>query len=691
MHQHPRPAPRTAASASNPSTNPEQTNNSREAPPHRTRSSVDLASYTERAGAEGSGDAHRSASGQAKETSKLNQIVQHFHSKAALMICSSRASLPQVYNKNGDIKQNRWFNIVLDDTDVLLDDLHEWRRPDLTTDPPLPMIIESYIDSSQLTSNQSLVLVDETGKRWDCADALTSSASSSPRPTKSGGRHVEVVLERWTISLGDPSDYTSSELGDALPNVYKKGVVLFRSLYSLVRFLPAFKLYRKLSRATGSQQQLKVKFRIRRSDEIQTSHRDPLESPLCPSDRADCTIEQHDFPPLLCPAGPLSISVRYRSNCEFSVADSEALLSSRFLGLDEGLPTLPAGRSLPQTTGARQNVDSRSRAEVNNARRGLGGAYGSLGTYQLANQRPSSQKSSVQGEVSGDVSGESGSFSRRPFEDRRGMSTDLLKNPPFKAGSVSSSPRPSPSPGTSLGRPGSYITGTSHQKRVSLNTLPQQALRTPSLTNNEAVVASSGSSSPGPRFSSSFAGRQRWQGSQGQRAAESNTSSTRGSQSSKEKAQVPLPGGASGGSSGSIGGHDDDGDDIAAFIKLTEQSKDLPLFSRHSTTGNTVNLAKYSSMRDTGSQLAEDMQSSSLIQTSSTPPSRRLSNVPGLSTSSSPSRALAYTPHVRSRLSAHSIAEENTVTSSGQSGDATDSPQQEEEDELPFIFAAEDV
>ena len=100
-------------------------------------------------------------------------------------------------------------------------------------------------------------------------------------------------------------------------------------------------------------------------------------------------------------------------------------------------------------------------------------------------------------------------------------------------------------------------------------------------------------------------------------------------------------------------------------------------------------------MRDTGSQLAEDMQSSSLIQTSSTPPSWRLSNVPGLSTSSSPSRALAHTPHVPSRLSAHSIAEEHhtEITSSGQSGEvANESPQeQEEEDELPFIFAAEDV
>lgn len=36
------------------------------------------------------------------------RVPQHFHTKAALMICSSRASLPQVRAKNGEIRQNRW-------------------------------------------------------------------------------------------------------------------------------------------------------------------------------------------------------------------------------------------------------------------------------------------------------------------------------------------------------------------------------------------------------------------------------------------------------------------------------------------------------------------------------------------------------------------------------------------------------
>jgi autophagy-related protein 13 len=90
------------------------------------------------------------------------------------------------------------------------------------------------------------------------------------------------------------------------------------------------------------------------------------------------------------------------------------------------------------------------------------------------------------------------------------------------------------------------------------------------------------------------------------------------------------------------------------------------------------------------------MSSSSLIQPSLTPPSRRLSNVPGLSISSSPSRALAHAPHVRSRLSAHSIAEEVTGAA-GASGEGSDSPKiqeeeaEEEDDDMPFIFASDNV
>jgi hypothetical protein len=96
------------------------------------------------------------------------------------------------------------------------------------------------------------------------------------------------------------------------------------------------------------------------------------------------------------------------------------------------------------------------------------------------------------------------------------------------------------------------------------------------------------------------------------------------------------------------------------------------------------------------SELADEMSSSSLVQTSVTPPSRRLSNVPGLSISSSPSRMQPHVPHVRSRLSTQSIAEEIS-SEKGRKPEREVEEEDEEvdeddsDDEEPFIFQQDNI
>jgi len=596
---------------------------------------------------------------------------------------------------------------VLDETDVLLDDLQEWKRPDLCDDRPGPLVVEVYLDTSHLTQNQALVIVDDAGKRWDVADALASSADSSPRPARGGGRHYDVVLERWTVELGDAGRYKAADLNDFLPNVYKKGVVLFRSLYTFARFLPAWKLHKRILRQPGNSQPMKLRFRIRqgRGSSAAAYSSDALSTPLCPSDISDSNgdiTEHHEFPPLLCPAGPLSISVDYRINCDFSIADAETLLSSRFAGLDAGDLHGRGGVSLPGDHRPRSQEAAHDRPlTVAGAARGAGrvaggGAYGSLGTFHVTGKRESPVSALRQRTLSqADTTSPSPRTTVRPQAiPASAAEMDYLKNPPFKAGSVtSSSPRntsnaASLSPSTSAPRP-STLTGTSaSSKRLSLNTLPQQALRNPGMAVPDTAIASSGSSSPKPapvhRYSSSFANRKRFTStSQSSKAGESNTSSGRGSSSSKEKSGQLNEGSGTPGSSGRA-----DEDDIAAFISSIERAKSLKAFTSNKPAAqNTVNLAKFKHMTAGTGELADEMSSSSLIQTSITPPSRRLSAVPGLSTSSSPSRALAHAPHVRSRLSTHSIAEERER-------EVEDEGQQEGEDsdeDEPFIFQQDNI
>lgn len=69
------------------------------------------------------------------------------------------------------------------------------------------MIIETYLDATDLTANQSLVILDGEGKRWNVNEALDTAAArtgvntGSRKGGRGGGSRHEVVLERWTVEL----------------------------------------------------------------------------------------------------------------------------------------------------------------------------------------------------------------------------------------------------------------------------------------------------------------------------------------------------------------------------------------------------------------------------------------------------------------------------------------------------------
>ncbi|KAI5286206.1 autophagy protein 13, partial [Ascosphaera acerosa] len=63
---------------------------------------------------------------------KLNQIVQHFYTKAVLAVLRARVDLPVAHVRGTtQPKVDRWFGLDLDDTTVLRDVLRPWRSIDL--------------------------------------------------------------------------------------------------------------------------------------------------------------------------------------------------------------------------------------------------------------------------------------------------------------------------------------------------------------------------------------------------------------------------------------------------------------------------------------------------------------------------------------------------------------------------------
>ncbi|KAL8688146.1 MAG: hypothetical protein Q9218_005868 [Villophora microphyllina] len=661
---------------------------------------------------------------------KLSQVVQNYFTKAAHTILHSRVTLPPAYHKGTDNKRvNKWvsirslaehtfsFNTELEETEITRDDLRLWKTSNATNNRPPAMILEIFIDTQDLTNNQSLAIIDDQGKRWDVEEALTSSLGASGDGQR-GRNKPEVVLERWQIQLGEPSKDLSKDLSVILPRVYKNSIVLFRSLLAFAKLLPAWSLAKKTVKARSSAHAPKLKYRIIEASQFRRSSKvDPLTVRLfdgLPGKGSNMTetVEHYPFEPIDSPAGPFSIQVTYRLHCDFRIDDSEALLSSHFMGMDEQFfePSLGRDRGIDHFD--KQHRDRGAEAgslpqhiQDCNQQPDHSQAYGSMSTFhQIGPPTGSSPLSALR--AARDRASQSPPEAPRPKAPpghrlSQGSRSSLRSSDgppavgrrpsvsfmPFKTPSLSASPSQGyqasqgDQSGTSL--PRGSLGRTSALSSLAEARLPSTlgpqgiipARGSPSAS--EQVPASSSSSSPKPsisRYSSSFGHRKAKHSiGGGSKTEEDNNSSGKASVTSSNAqpgSGILAEGG--GASSGSI---PTDDDNISDFIKLLEQKKDLKSFRKpsdqstaeSSTRRTNAALNRFRRMGDSNQALSESISSSLIMHRSSSSSSRQLSSVPpmvagtSISTSSSPGKPISphtpHTPAIPSRLSANSIIE----------------------------------
>ncbi|KAE8556145.1 hypothetical protein EYB25_000845 [Talaromyces marneffei] len=615
---------------------------------------------------------------------KLNQIIANYHTKAALIILHARADLPPTFSKGSDSPRvNRWFNVDLDETDEYRDSIRRWRTCDATDNRPPPMIIETYLDVKSLTNSQTLVLIDENGKRWDVVGALAASQNASVR-----AKPKEVVLERWKVELGALSTRPPPDLASILPTVYKKSIVLFRSLHAYARLLPAWKVVKRAG-IMRTNPALKIRYRIREARDADfNSSSDSLTLSLQLGNEK--VVDTYSFGTTESPAGPFSVQVTYRLNVDFRVDDSESLLSSRFMGADDNyfLPSLPSeepSKILSQESGSLP-LGRRGLADPDRSQ-----AYGSLSTFHqvgpimgaspistlravrdMGSTSPSSASpprkllSAAKAGPVGRVAGESsGAMARRPS-----ISIQPFKAPPLSASPSLVDPPLGVSPRTSASR---TITSSSlsDPRTMPPPMMPASAGR--KIGFEQPVLPSSVSSSPRPapvsRYSSSFSHRRGRLSSGGTtRIDEDNISSGKASATSSGAPPgsgiLADPSGASGDSL-----HTDD-ENISEFLKMLDLRKDLlsPVKKAAvdaATRRTSAALTRFQRMRDTNAALSDSMSSSFHLHRSSSSSSRQLSSVPpmvagtSISTASSPGKPVSphtpHTPAIRSRLGSNNI------------------------------------
>ncbi|APA15540.1 hypothetical protein sscle_15g103100 [Sclerotinia sclerotiorum 1980 UF-70] len=689
MHQYPRSSPITASPASSPRTNPTRTNNPREeSRTGHSRSVSDMPHYQEVDDASGDGGPMAATGPSREAVKKMDQIIQNFHTKAAIIVLGARVGLPVVFTKEGTKKVNKWFQIETDDTDAYRDELHTWRMCGGFQNRPPPLIIETYLDTSHLTSSQRLVIVDDLGKRWDALDALSNSCGSND------GRS-EVILERWKIELRDIPGEQPYDFGSTLPTIYKKCIVFFRSLYSTAKLVPAWKFKKSLGKNGSPTNSLIINCRITTGD-TQPRRIDGLKQPIL--DHSGPVTSTYVLGATDTPAGQIFAEVTYRNDCNFRVDDSESILSSRFMGADEHFftPSLAAKGDLSRRRSTKQTeIGSLPAHKHLTDDSGPVQTYGSLSTFHgNAPPRGSSPMSALRAQrpIGSDTSSPpvgSLPYSRpsltskgslKSFEGMALARRTSLSFQPFKAGSLSSSPSRATYAGETLpASPGSLprASGISAlaqaRNRSSLTAGMPATLRGGPVTSDN-VVPTSVSSSPKPapiaRYSSSFTHRRSRPSYGGASKLVDDDQGSSGKQSVSSSVQPGSGILAEAGAGGSSGSLQTDDDNISDFLKLLDSKKTLQSFEPSGEASKkraTAQLSKFQSMRDSHNALTDSMASSSMLQRSSSSSSRQLSSVPpmvaatSISAASSPGKPISphtpHTPAIPSRLSANSIAE----------------------------------
>ncbi|KAI8847145.1 autophagy-related protein 13 [Chytridium lagenaria] len=108
--------------------------------------------------------------------------------------------------------------------------------------PSPPLIIDIFLDLSEMTPTQHLILKDET--------TLRRHRIQHPQKPR-------ILLETWQLSL---SFFTPGLNSPEVAVIYKKAVVFFRSLYSFARLLPSYRLFKRVRR--GQCCPLKIGYRL---------------------------------------------------------------------------------------------------------------------------------------------------------------------------------------------------------------------------------------------------------------------------------------------------------------------------------------------------------------------------------------------------------------------------------------------
>ncbi|TFY77267.1 hypothetical protein EWM64_g6743, partial [Hericium alpestre] len=301
---------------------------------------------------------------------KADQIAHRAYTKLALLVHHARATSSA---SSQSVKWEKWFNLETPDTDVYKDHLRPYRT--VSAAPPPSFEIQVLLAVPAVTPNQVLVYREQPNAPRIRIDPV-------PR---------FILLESWSLAFVPRNSPPDPESDPVPSTIYKHGIGLFRSVFTLLHVLPAYKLSKRLHRRNGA---FGIVVRIAGSEPDDGILR--FGSPPS-SSQAPLPTTSRTLPPLPHPSGALTLTLTHlTSPSHFVVDDLESVLSSRFFS-DEP-PRQPLPPDGPEDDGSGEEVPFTPTLVKNQARESLPGSafFVSLrrsgaAAYTSAPNRPSVQ------------------------------------------------------------------------------------------------------------------------------------------------------------------------------------------------------------------------------------------------------------------------------------------------------------
>ncbi|PIA41097.1 hypothetical protein AQUCO_02300121v1 [Aquilegia coerulea] len=289
------------------------------------------------------------------ESAKIEQIITEFFVKSIHIILESRSPCVSSRNFSGEQTfsspsssssssssvrpRDKWFNLALRECPAALENLDLWRQSNSEPMVVDVVLVKRPVDFDTVGYSPREGVVGNRALQERFPSSWNSRDEDFMIETKS-----EKIIERWIVQYEtrkkskEVKNLSKRGGSNNSQSLYKKSIILLRSLYLTVRILPAYRLYRDLN-SSAQIHTFSLAHRV-------SSFVEPF------TQREEADMHQFAFTPVETSCGRLCLTVLYRPTLSDVNSEPSTPISPRFIPDYVGSPTThPLKRfpSLPRT------------------------------------------------------------------------------------------------------------------------------------------------------------------------------------------------------------------------------------------------------------------------------------------------------------------------------------------------------